>query len=79
MTTSKAKTLTVTKDKKSSKSQTVTVTKDSKSNKSQSTDKSKTLPYTGLDSSQTTIWASLLAFLGSTLLINRKNRKSDKH
>ena len=76
---SKTKTLTVTKDRKSDQSQTVTVIKDSKSNKSQSTDKSKTLPNTGLDSSQTTIWASLLAFLGSTLLINRKNRKSDKH
>ncbi|WP_367122084.1 hypothetical protein V6C79_08720 [Staphylococcus capitis subsp. urealyticus] len=25
------------------------------------------------------MWASLIAFLGSTLLINRKNRKSDKH
>lgn len=78
-TSSKTKTLTVTKDRKSDQSQTVTVIKDSKSNKSQSTDKSKTLPNTGLDSSQTTIWASLIAFLGSTLLINRKNRKSDKH
>ncbi|MEK5169924.1 MULTISPECIES: NEAT domain-containing protein [Staphylococcus] len=78
-TSLKTKTLTVTKDRKSDQTQTVTFTKDSKSNKSQSTDKSKTLPYTGLDSSQTTIWASLLAFLGSTLLINRKNRKSDKH
>lgn len=78
-TSSKTKTITVTKDRKSDQSQTVTVTKDSKSNKSQSTDKSKTLPNTGLDSSQTTIWASLLAFLGSTLLINRKNHKSEKH
>ncbi|MCE3315778.1 hypothetical protein LB336_16325, partial [Staphylococcus aureus] len=60
-TSSKTKTLTVTKDRKSDQSQTVTVIKDSKSNKSQSTDKSKTLPNTGLDSSQTTIWASLIA------------------
>ena len=61
------------------KTTTVTVTKDSKSNKAQSTNKSKTLPNTGLNSSQTTIWASLLAFLGCTLLINRKQRKDNKH
>ena len=42
-------------------------------------DKTKTLPDTGINSTETTAWASLLSFIAGLLLLSRKNRKSDKN
>ena len=53
-------------------------TKNKKHETKHQSDKSKTLPNTGVDTTTPTIWASVLSFFAGVLLLKRQTRKSNK-
>ncbi|MCI2955753.1 NEAT domain-containing protein [Staphylococcus caprae] len=54
------------------------ITKDKKHETKHQSDKSKTLPNTGADTTTPTIWASVLSFFAGVLLLKCQTRKSNK-